>query len=358
MKKVVYFARFDESQFPGISKKIRGLLAAFQRGCWEAECLILPDGLRSSPELMVKIMQMRDCLLIFRNTFSLPLFLFPLLIARMRGCRLVLDIPTPVSAVVEEFKGRSDIGRFNILLRKLYVNLIFPWGLMAFHRIIQYSHEAAPLVSMFSYKTKILSNGFDVRSCTLRQRSIKPIDKELTLLGVAKLSYWHGFDRVIAGIGEYRKKYPDGILIKFIVIGDGEVVNSLRELAASVGVDGCVIFPGFKSGDALDEYFSTCDLGVASLGLYRIGIDFASVLKSREYASRGLPFINSGTDPDFNPLPSFVFNVANNASAINFSEVLDWYGEMVGKNITNEDIRSYALDHLDFDGKIRHFADA
>ena len=351
-RKVVYFARFDEYHFPGISKKIRGVLSAFERNGYETECLILPDGLKNVPVSILKIMQLRACVLVVRNTFSLPLFLVFLLIARMRGCHLVLDIPTPIGAVINEFKDRKDLGHINLLLRKIYVKLIYPMGLIPFHRIIQYAAETVFLVSLFSYKTKILSNGFDVQSCPLRDRPLKPIEKTLTLLGVAKVSSWHGFDRIIEGMGDFKKNYPGEVLIRFLIIGDGEAIDSLKKLTVDVGVSDHVDFLGFRDSDAMDEFFSVADLGVSSLGLYRKGLDSASSLKSREYTARGLPFIASGADPDFEPLPEFVFKVENNNLSINFFEVLNWYHKMVEKNTNNKDIRSYAINRLDFDQKI------
>lgn len=49
--------------------------------------------------------------------------------------------------------------------------------------------------------------------------------------------------------------------------------------------------------------FNQCDFGIGSLGRHRSGIDKIKTLKNREYAARGIPFIYSETDEDFEQMP-------------------------------------------------------
>lgn len=56
---------------------------------------------------------------------------------------------------------------------------------------------------------------------------------------------------------------------------------------------------GPRSGAALDAEFEWCDMGIASLGRHRNGITGIKTLKNREYAARGIPFVYSERDSDF-----------------------------------------------------------
>jgi hypothetical protein len=53
----------------------------------------------------------------------------------------------------------------------------------------------------------------------------------------------------------------------------------------------------------LDELFEQADMGIGSLARHRSGITHIKTLKNREYAARGLPFIYSEMDSDFEGKP-------------------------------------------------------
>jgi hypothetical protein len=64
-----------------------------------------------------------------------------------------------------------------------------------------------------------------------------------------------------------------------------------------------VILHGKRHGTELDKLFNQCDFGIGSLGRHRVGIQKIKTLKNREYAARGIPFIYSETDSDFDQKP-------------------------------------------------------
>jgi len=49
--------------------------------------------------------------------------------------------------------------------------------------------------------------------------------------------------------------------------------------------------------------FDECDFGIGSLARHRSRIDKIKTLKNREYAARGIPFVYSETDDDFENMP-------------------------------------------------------
>ena len=58
-----------------------------------------------------------------------------------------------------------------------------------------------------------------------------------------------------------------------------------------------------RHGEELDELFEQADMGIGSLARHRSGITHIKTLKNREYAARGLPFIYSEMDSDFEGKP-------------------------------------------------------
>jgi hypothetical protein len=85
-----------------------------------------------------------------------------------------------------------------------------------------------------------------------------------------------------------------------------------------------VILYGKKHGEELDRIFDKCDFGIGSLGRHRVGIDKIKTLKNREYAARGIPFIYSETDEDFDN-KEYVLKVPADETPIDIKRIIDFY---------------------------------
>ena len=68
-------------------------------------------------------------------------------------------------------------------------------------------------------------------------------------------------------------------------------------------------------GKELDELFDLADFAIGSLARHRSHIDKIKTLKNREYAARGIPFIYSETDEDFDRMP-YILKAPADESAI------------------------------------------
>jgi hypothetical protein len=85
-----------------------------------------------------------------------------------------------------------------------------------------------------------------------------------------------------------------------------------------------VILYGKKHGKKLDCLFEKCDFGIGSLGRHRVGIDKIKTLKNREYAARGIPFIYSETDSDFDTRP-YVLKAPADETPIDINNIVSFY---------------------------------
>lgn len=178
---------------------------------------------------------------------------------------------------------------------------------------------------IFGQRTIRISNGIDFDSVKMKT-TINDTSKELNLIGVAEIHEWHGFDRLIKGLANFYAK-PQDYVIKFHVIGyffSSEVENEFKKIIFDNHMEKNVILYGKKHGEELDRIFDKCDFGIGSLGRHRVGIDKIKTLKNREYAARGIPFIYSETDEDFDN-KEYVLKVPADETPIDIKHIIDFY---------------------------------
>jgi len=94
-------------------------------------------------------------------------------------------------------------------------------------------------------------------------------------------------------------------------------------------------------GDELTKVFNQCQFAIGSLGRHRSGITVIKTLKNREYATRGIPFIYSEQDSDFDHQP-YVLKAPADESPIDIEQIIEFMAHFTMKP---EDIR-HTVDHL------------
>lgn len=353
-KKVKYFAYFNRLTLPGVEKKIDQTLSAIKKLNYDVYLVIKSErNLRSHWAFFGELFKTDADTIIIRNVPHFMIFLLPVLIwNRLKGVKVIIEIPTPITIILNEISMKND-GKIRKYLKLAVMYISFPLALYPANRIIEYAGESRYFSLGLNKKMMLLTNGIDVDNITARLSSPAWPAKEFTLIGVASLASWHAFDRVIHGIYSYKNKHSnEKIKLKLIVVGDGEVRKELVKLSQSLRVEDSVEFVGFQIGENLDELFNRSHVAVSSLGLYRIGLDMGSVLKSREYTARGMPFISTGYDIDFDPIPSFVLQVKNDNTPVNIEEVIAFYTSIYTDKNLSDKIRSYAVNNLDLKVKV------
>ena len=110
------------------------------------------------------------------------------------GVKSVTEIPTyPYD---QEFVGFPFTTRLSLKVDQLFRHQLS----CQMNAIVTFSDAEI----IFGQRTIRISNGVDMDSIPLHQYQ-KPSDGSIHLIGVAEVHYWHGFDRLIAGLGEYYK---------------------------------------------------------------------------------------------------------------------------------------------------------
>ena len=248
-----------------------------------------------------------------------------------------MEIPTyPYDLEYKGFPWRARLG--------LYIDQLFRKQLASqIDAVITYSDYQ----EIFGQRTIQISNGVDFDTIPLIKK-IHHRPDELHLIGVAEVHYWHGYDRLIHGLGEYYQR-PNSISVYFHIaggIGPSEMYDSthapgFHELIKKYHIEQYVIFHGQKMGKELDELFSLADFAIGSLARHRSHIDNIKTLKNREYAARGIPFIYSETDDDFDNMP-YILKAPADESAINIAGIINF---LKGMTIHPDEIRQ-SISHL------------
>jgi hypothetical protein len=176
--------------------------------------------------------------------------------------------------------------------------------------------------------------------------------KQLDVLFVASfLRPWHGLDRVIQSFNHYQGQLRWTIHIVGNI--DPETVRPV-----SPGLEN-LKFYGPKRGAELTAIISDMHLAVSSMTEYRINLNEACPLKTRDYTSRGMPFILAYLDPDLLAVDEqmrFYLEFKNDDSLLDIDEVIDFAADMAQRQEeVSTYMRQYALAHMDWRIKLQEY---
>ena len=253
------------------------------------------------------------------------------MVRRMKkaGIKVVMEIPTyPYDS---EYKAQG-------ISRQIFQDRLFRTRFAQYlDAIVTFSDYNV----IFGKKTIRISNGIDFNSVKIKE-VVNDTSKMLNFIGVAEIHKWHGFDRIIKGLANYYSK-PQNYSIIFHIVGyffseEGE--KEFKKIITDYHMEKYVILHGKKHGAELDTLFNQCDFGIGSLGRHRVGIHKIKTLKNREYAARGIPFVYSETDSDFDQKP-YVLKVPADESPVNIHDIIEFYQHL---SMTPKEIRDSIKD--------------
>lgn len=278
----------------------------------------------------------------FHNANPFTILLFKKL--RQRGIKTVIEIPTyPYDPEYVGADWRVQLG--------LKIDRIFRHKLASqVKAIVTFSDEEC----IFGQKTIKISNGIDFSTIPLRTPTTHS-SKELHLIGVAEVHYWHGYDRLIHGLGEFYKTSPKHKVYFHLVGGvapsemyDTPQAPGFATYIQKYGIEKYIIFHGQLFGKDLDDVFNLADFAIGSLARHRTHIDKIKTLKNREYAARGIPFVYSETDDDFENM-SYILKAPADESPIDIQKIIDFHNR---QKMSPSDIRN-SIQNLSWEEQMR-----
>ena len=259
---------------------------------------------------------------------------------RQKGCKLIVEIPS--------YQNKEKVLSFS---RKIIMKFSGKWNNQLREMIDLYTAIGPDCRGVINDRPAMnIENGICVDTIPLREHEPQ---KEIHLLALASMRSWHAYDRLLRGMAKY-----NGLQLVIVDMVGGDNDGSLTEwkdLSKELHISDNVIFHGPKFGNELAEMFKIADAGIATLGLHRTGITVGSVLKTREYMARGLPFIYGYKDlsiPDDYP---YTLQVPADEEPVDMNRVMKWIADIRSEpsEIVSEKMREYAQEHMSWEAIFR-----
>ncbi len=364
--KILYVSPNDLSNEAGTTKKIQGQIKAFRNYGFIIESIfpssgnIIYKGKIISKYSLIPYIGFFDMLnKLYKNSMRIALeesiesfyirfslfewnFLKFTKIAKKHGRKVFLEIPSfPYD---QEYVKKNLFKRSVILLDKLFRN--------EFHKYIEaiFTPSIISQSAIYNIPAFNFDNGIDPEEISPRL-SHNISEKSLTIIGVAKLSNWHGYDRVINGLHLYKKNNGEW-KVKLMIVGNGDELTRLKTLTTKLNLHEDVEFTGFRTGYELDKLYDAADLGLDAIGIHRKQLTKISSLKAREYCLKSIPFITiDGADEDFINF-NFSIKVKSDDFAIDIFGVIDEFKKISKFDYIHE-MRKYGEKHLTWNTKLK-----
>lgn len=352
MKTVGYYAICTEDLSSGVQKKIGNFVSAANFLGYSAVQKLISGGRSSHLQLAKAVAFANEDIVVVRgNSYGLFLLMSALIIARLRGKKIILDVATPMATVFHQIRASSS-GYTTKVFKTIGWMLSGPWSFWAANKIVQYAPES----SWFSFgsrkKTILIGNAVNVNAIPARKNLPNWPAQQLKLIGVAQLASWHGYDLVIRAMSEFRKIADKKYDISFTVIGVGPALNYLKHLTKELALEDQVKFTGSLHGNELYKKYDDAHLAISAIGIHRIGLNYSSALKAREYCAVGIPFLATGIDPDFCSEIAFRYEI-NSCEDVGPIVEFFTYLQCVSQFPKPATIRKYAEENLDFCKKVK-----
>lgn len=263
---------------------------------------------------------------------------------RRAGIQIVMEIPTyPYD---QEYATLGLKEHMELLIDQLFRRRFARY----LNAVVTFSES--PVV--FGQRTICISNGISYDAIPMRHPHT-PVAGELHLVAVADISFWHGFDRAVQGLAAYYAagKQETAVFLRIVGRGRTEVLDELRRLVGEHHLEHYVTFTGPLFGEMLDREFDRADMAIGSLGRHRSGITHIKTLKNREYAVRGIPFVYSEYDSDFEQMP-YILKAPADESPLDMNRLATFCRE---GTYTAEEIRR-SVRSLSWENQMQHVLNA
>lgn len=200
------------------------------------------------------------------------------------------------------------------------------------------------------YQCIIGGDAFEVVAYPLKTRPI--LEQELRMVflkGASTSADFNGLDRIIKGIANYQGSFK----LKLYILG--HQLDAEKDTVSKLNIEDKVKLMSPKRGEELFDFLKDIHIGIATLGLFRKGLNETTTIKVREYIALGLPFIFAYTDPDLNEeAKEFALEFPNDDSIIDMGKVTEFAKKALVDKELPQKMRNYAEEHLDYEVKMKH----
>lgn len=237
-------------------------------------------------------------------------------------------------------------------IRRLYVAYSDIWWKRSSRYISLFAGIGKKTDSFLGVPFINIDNGIDINLIPKRIEK-KGENGEIHLLAVASMCEWHGYERIIKGLGNWHNEKSQRYILDFVGDeGDGSL-SKWKDLVRELGLEEQVIFHGRMTGEALTEMYNNATIGLSSLAMYKVGFQYGSVLKLREYMARGLPFVYAHDDPHVSDKLPWCLKIPNDNSPVNMDCVDDFVSRLEHEERLTDRMREYAEDNMTWESQFK-----
>lgn len=364
MKKILYITTVDISSNSGVRKKIYGQVEVMREEGFKV-VLIAPMG----TEIVALEKEDEEAVVLGQYNLRGPLRFFSLVkvlyskayeyatenkvdgvfvryaisdfyLIRMfrrlkrEGIKIFIEIPSyPYDLEYENKQWYKKIGLYidKIYRKKLkkYVDVLFT--------------PSPEQEDIYGLKTVYFNNGINI-SNPEKRKYVGFEENTLRFIGVANLNAWHGYDRVIRGIGKYYENKGD-INFLFNIVGEGVELPNLKKITKDLGLEERIKFHGKKYGEELNEVYNNSDVAMSSVGFFRLDSIQRTSLKTREACLKSIPFVSVKGDPVFDDNFKYIYLVEDKDTPLDVEGVYDWFLKIDPENYIDE-MYDFAKNYL------------
>lgn len=294
------------------------------------------------------ISRVKPDVLYLRFAGSDPFFIkFLKKVKNNKNIKVILEVPT--YPLINEFYSLVKMHWKNRQFKLLLSAIIKGFGrLISIRYLKKYVDKIVSYMShdrVWKIPVITIDNGVYVEEIPIKK--VTKNESGIVLIGVAAVSEWHGYDRIILGIHDYIKK-DNEVNICFKIVGEGPALGSLKKLVKDFNLEKYVEFLGFQSGESLNKIFNNADVAVSSLGMHRIGLYEGSTLKTKEYCARGIPFIYAYKERELLNNTSFSLLLPANDSPIDMQKIIEFVDKTKQDKSINLKMRKFAFQKYDW----------
>lgn len=284
-----------------------------------------------------------DCVYIRRIVPIMPNFINLLSYFRRRKIKIIYEYPTwPWDSEVKKNPQKNFKTYLFFLMDKIQEGrLLSKLDLVTYIGIYKGNSD----------KFIRINNCGDAESITIPDFPNKKTS-EIHMIGVAHVSYFHGYDIIIDAMEKYYSTHPKQRVF-FDIVGSVSISLNLEKKVKNKGLSKYVKFWGIKTGDELDRLYANADLGVNALRFNEEAYQKGGVttLKTVEYTFKGLPQISSapfGLSDGKVDIPEFLYVVRE---PLDINNIISFLNNL---HIDKNEIRQYAIRNMSWKATFRN----
>ena len=193
---------------------------------------------------------------------------------------------------------------------------------------------------VFGIRAIPMDTGIDVNK--YKPHIYKGNPGELHMISVASERLYHGYDRLIHGMKNYKNQ---NIYLHLV----GEISNKTKRISHNIELNNRVFIYGYKVGEQLEEIYEHCNIGVGPLAPHRVGGKEGTGIKTKEYFAIGLPYFYAGQEllvPDDYP---YVLKLDADDTPIDISKVIKFYETIKDDKMMQKNMREFAIENYSWE---------